>query len=345
MNKLLSLSTLSCLTSMLLSSCIVESGDEIAEFSDEQDDLATSEQAIRGGQDVQAASKYDNSTVAVGGCTGTIIGPRHVISAIHCSSVGVGTVVGFYNGSQLTNLTSTVERVYAPWGVSATDLTDNDGKFADFIVLKLATEIPAGYVPAKLASVWPGSGVAMTQVGRGMHDGNPNPAGTLRYRITNSYSSSNAGGNVWVDAATNDGDSGGPLFTSWGSRLELHGVLYGSWWEWVWRGNYTSTAFHLRKIATAVGMTDHPNWNYWGNDISFTNDVSLEECVALCMANTSCNAYTLTTVVPGGTANPPFGRCYQKSGITSTGSAQSGRFSGTKGTSGLCTFADGLCRL
>lgn len=344
MNRWLQLGALGCISSLNLLGCIAATDGE-SEF-DGLEETDTLNQEIRDGQDVLPGQAYAKSTVAVGDCTGTVISKRHVLTAAACD-IGVGSTVSFYSGAFPAGA-RWVKRAYTPWGVSATDPIDTANKFADFVVLQLNSNIPAGYEPAKVPVSWPGNNVLVAQVGRGDHDGLQNTEKIMRVRNTLTYAASNAEGHVLVEAAMDMRDAGGPIYTAANlnsSQLLVHGVAWGNAFEWAWRGKYTSTAFHFWKIATAVGIMTHSNWNFWGNDIVTTNNVSLAECASLCMANTSCNAYTLTTMVPGGIADPPFGRCYQKSGVGNGGSAQTGRFSATKVTTGDCAGNGSLCRL
>jgi hypothetical protein len=106
------------------------------------------------------------------------------------------------------------------------------------------------------------------------------------------------------------------------------------------RGKYTSTASHFWNIAKAVGMKSKGAWNYPGNTISTVNNVSLNECVSLCMANTSCKAYTLDSGIM-----PLYGQCQLKSSTGGGGAAATGMISGWKDPTGPCNEIDKSCRI
>ncbi len=166
------------------------------------------------------------STVGLNGCTGTIIARDLILTAAHCyeNSVQGGYVLfGIqFNGRdrKIINIAgSTVNQAYSD-------------PHNDVAMLKLASEIPAGYQPVKLlpSSIPLNPGDAVRQAGYGS-DNSPNSFGTLR-TVDSRYVGKTRQGGLSVRNGTTaacSGDSGGPLY------VQKNG-------EWYTAG-ITSTAF------------------------------------------------------------------------------------------------------
>jgi hypothetical protein len=178
-------------------------------------------------------------------CTGVIIDSNHVLTAAHCGA-GLWTRIQHYTGSALNGDTNFVWQV-TPTPSSVTTLAD---------VVMLTTYYPINlnkYVPVELPNAWGGftPGAKYYAVGQGLHDG-VGPVGELRWTEVGI-------GNFEFDrsimlnrAATDKGDSGGPLleFFPDRGRFRVVGILHGTFPNWLGTtASQYSNMVELRKFG------------------------------------------------------------------------------------------------
>lgn len=158
------------------------------------------------------------------GCTGTIIGPDHVVTAAHCGP-NQTTTVGFFG----TETRAVQEVVLYPSALAGHDIA----------VLRLSASIPPGYTSMALATT-----VVANDFVFGAGYGQHQPAASGLF-WNSSYVASSQGNVIDLRTPfTNPGDSGGPIFRFAGDGLEIAGTLRGG-------GTYTRMPFYGSWVSSA----------------------------------------------------------------------------------------------
>ncbi len=179
---------------------------------------------IVGGQNVQedATGPERWSTVALHGCSGSIIGSDLIITAAHCFDLAM-------QGSYAVFGTDTYDRdkrIILPIEAGLENVNyQSSGN--DIALLKLASPIPAGYQPIKLHQpdmpIYKEDQVRLAGFGT---DNSANSFGTLRF-VTSYIGSRSEDGSLYVrngDTAACTGDSGGPMMVLRDSDWYLVGI-------------------------------------------------------------------------------------------------------------------------
>jgi hypothetical protein len=199
-----------------------------------------------------------NGTKATRRCTGTIIGPRHVLTAASCEPL-VGEVVLFYTSSSQVDESSdrVIDSVVFPAGVDPRDddyTESSNNEFADLAIVHLSAALPAGTAIAPAAWIYPlGGDDAGFKVGAGEHDVNPTSAQLLT-RSDFTYSDNDNDGHFLTEnQQTDNEDKGGPFYFD----RQVLGVLNGSAWEWANRDKYASVPERISFVVANNGFV----WN------------------------------------------------------------------------------------
>ena len=238
-----------------------------------------------------ATIKYD------GGCTGTIIAPRHVLTAGHCAPNRLGSVQ-FYDSNGNPTSTANVLKIYRD-ALEFSDPghdqpVDYRGYINDWKVLYLDRDVPSGNLIAQLTSSLVPVGTLVFQVGW------LTGTGAMVFNQTSTKAEDNSGagcpvpnppagqycyGSVKADGADTPGDSGGPLYTlANDGSLIVHGDLLGG-------GGYTSSYEYFDRIMWATGLANIPGAALTGSVKSQSTLSDWRTCAALCRIDGSCAGY------------------------------------------------------
>jgi hypothetical protein len=270
----------------LLAGCVSD------ELDTEELSYGETEQSIEDG--ILASSFQWGRAVRLKNCTGTLISPDTVLTALHCRPM-VGDNVQFWTSATTFGGLRTVSQVIIPSGTAILplgqyDYTDSSDNHADIAVLRLSS--PVLRATATMAWVYPGSDKIGQKVGNGYHEESITFGTQLRQRSDYTHGNSEDGEFFTNQHGTNNGDSGGPFYVS----SKLVGVLTGGKWDLVWRGWHTSVSHHLDFILNAMDYT----WSgTTSNNVARTGEListffyrSHQICRYACDRTSSCEAYT-----------------------------------------------------
>lgn len=255
------------------------------------------------------------------GCSATLIAPRYVLTAGHCSgystTVNPGDSVTFTDAGGVRR-TYSVDRIHSfgalPGGeggafeLTPDNIASGEGT-NDVELLRLSTAVPATVAnPARIAAAPPNSGDRVTVFGHGCTDRRTGAGGGAKQFFSYNFGS--------TSTALCPGDSGGPVvFGNVNDAGQIWGVNTGYWGSGAdVHGNVTYFKNQIVRVMQSWEGTDFEvGIDRGGSDYrSFPlTTASPALCRSACIADSACRAYTY--VAPG--AQGPQARCWLKNDV------------------------------